>query len=480
MKNFKLISLALVICMLAALISCFAVSAADQADAYCIADLRFSEDNKRGDITFNGAHIVEENVMTGAVTIELDAETATIDMVFAKDIFKEGDSGNIINDCPINVKDTENHPYFVFDYASADDVVVASMIAHYTRKDKAESSALADLYLNSMTDSGYAQYQMGGTECNYFNGADGTTSTVAYGIWDWGKYVTGSDTKIFDDGIHRFCDVTCKLTGSVGKRITFYKFGVYSTTDNLVLQLGMEEPEATPDRSEDPEDSSTPDESSEPEAPVLNVIKPTLNTTITAGAMTVITKPADGLASYNVRWSARILLAPTETAGVYTIVEIQTPDGTDEPTFSKLDTGYIVLAIHGDDSLDTNSESVQIRNAWMGLDAGTLVTFEGYDFEALTVADDATVSYEEQTPDEPSQEPDDSSDPEASSEPDASKGEESSKADDESKTEESSKPEESKTEENKDNGGFPWWIIIVVVAVIAVAVVVFIVVKKKK
>lgn len=473
MKNFKLISIALVICMLAALLSCFAVNA-EQASDYCIADLRFSEDNTRGNIELNGAHIVEEDVVTGAVTIELDEKTATINMVFAENFFKEGDGGNIYYDCPINVKDTEKHPYFVFDYASADDVVVSSMIAHYTRKDKAETSALGDLYLNSMMAADYVSYQMGGTDCNYFNGADGTTSTVAYGIWDWGKYVTGSDAKVFDDGIHRFCDVTCTLTGSVGKRLTFYKFGVYSTTDNLVLQLGFDQPEATPDSGDTSDESSEPED---PETPVLNVIKPSFNTTITAGATTIITNPADGLASYNVRWCARILLAPTETAGVYTVVQIQTPDGTDDPTFSELNDGYIVLAIHGDDSIDNNSESVQIRNAWMALEAGTTVTFEGYDFEALTVADDATVSFEAASPDESSQ-PDESSEPDESSDSEESKTDESSQPE-ESKTEESSKAEESSKTEETEGGSFPWWII-VVVAVVVIAVVVFIVIKKKK
>lgn len=505
MKHFKIISLALVICMLASLVTCFAVSG-ETVDDYCLADLRFTQANES--LTLTGAHVVAETI-DGVITIQLDSAEATITMSATNSI---------------DVLSTEKHPYFAFDFAG--DVKVDSMIAHYTRKDKGEKCA--DLYLNSMNaDANYASYRVGD---KFLCSEDGTDS---YGIWDWGKYLCPDpsnppEKKVYENGIHSFKDVTCKLSGEVGKRITFYKFGVYFTSDASVLELGESCGEADMEviklshinnynfgnyealiltqagKTEKeitgwesiwwrmyvvenvdgkyvatkyyrnvnevitttvPEggfllyiygdhdaakfdddllgyefydlegilskDSAAIDTTVNPcmhlyaKAPAepepLNpddytITGAAVDTKITAGAKTVITDFSDGyIEALNLKYCGCILLAPTETAGIYTIVETKAASGDGFKGFdSEIKEGYIAIAIHG----QSGEESGTFRNRWTDLEVGTQVIVSGYNFEAELVNDDAYVTIyispnqvpvipqpEEQPSEDPSQEP---------------------------------------------------------------------------
>ncbi len=493
MKHFKIISIALVICMLASLISCFLVSA-EASDDYCLADLRFTQAN--GTLTLDGAHVVAET-LDGGITIELDATEATVSMSATNSI---------------NVLDTSKHPYFAFDFAG--EVKIGSMVAHYTRKDKGDGN-FADLYLNSMLEM--ADYQVG----TVYKDATSITSTRAYGVWDWGKYLCPDPSnppaaKVFDDGIHRFNDVSCTLSGEVGKRITFYKFGVYCTTDNAILQLGASRGEAdmllfkvshvnkysygvyesiiltgdgktvkeqcgyalewwnvfqienvdgeyTVTKVYKADDGSSKGDVTIPaggfmlcvykdcdankfgndlvgyrfydlegileetvmqidttSSPAMNIyarapepvldpddytIHPSVNTSITTNAKTIVTDPST-VANYNPNWSGRVLLAPTETPGIYTVVETQKPNGS-APTFTEtIGEGYIILLLHG----ETGQPDGTIRDSWLALKPGTEIVISGYNFEAGLVNEDAYATiYTDQVPviPQPSEEPSD-------------------------------------------------------------------------
>lgn len=206
---------------------------------------------------------------------------------------------------------------------------------------------------------------------------------------------------------------------------------------------------------------------------------PTINSAISAGSTTVVTNFGDAwYTTYNTVWSGNVLLAPTDDPEVYTVVESVQGQGAEITFASEIGEGYIVLALHGDNTDGDDTASCVLRNKYLALEAGTEITFKGYDLVngELTAGNPMVwyVEEQEETPsDDPSQEP---SQDESSSEP-VSDEPSDEPVSDASKAEESSKTEDNASE---DNGGFPWWIVIVAVAVIAIGVVVFIIIKKKK
>lgn len=158
--------------------------------------------------------------------------------------------------------------------------------------------------------------------------------------------------------------------------------------------------------------------------PVLNpddytITGAAVDTKITAGAKTVITDFSEGyIETLNLKYCGCILLAPTETAGIYTIVEAKAASVDGFKGFdSQIKEGYIAIAIHG----QSGEESGTFRNKWTDLKVGTQIVVSGYNFEAELVNDDAYVTIytdqvpvipqpEEQPSEDPSQDP--SQDPE--------------------------------------------------------------------
>lgn len=209
------------------------------ADDTIIANLLPSNNEENGKLTLDGCTLEEND--DGSITFTLTKATATFKMVFAESFYAEGKGGTIYNDSPIDIS---KPAFVVYDYASADGVKMSEVIAHYTRKDKAPDNKLADLWLTSMEDPKYAEYS--------------EVSGEGYGVWDWAKYVNASkEKKVFDDNIHRFCDLTGNLAGTVGSKITLYSFYVSSTKD--VKDLGKVRPEPTKQEtsSEEPAEESS-------------------------------------------------------------------------------------------------------------------------------------------------------------------------------------------------------------------------------
>ncbi|GEM_PF-1344530 len=495
MKKIRLLSLALVVCIVASLCVCFGVTA-ETAEDYLLADLRFSEDNTRGQLQLTGAVIYDEDIVTGAVTIELTSASATVDMIFAENFFAEGGSGTVHAGEAINVNDTAKHPYFAYDYASADGVVVGNCIAHYTRKDKAANSSVADLWLSSMTGNDYTQYQK--------------VVGDGYGVWDWGAYLASKGTSgVFDDGMHRFTDVTCPLVGTVGSRITFYTFGVYYTCDNEILQLGTERPEPTPKE----ESKDEPKEESKEEKPAYTVVSEKnffvmgydVEECDGCGIVYTVADTASG-------WSSHYAFTPNDD-GTFTLtgtsigigsgagVALSVPEGgfvyvlnqgNNWPDLMKDKKGDGASGEWYDDETHlalpnyTSAavlEAIANANLWK---VGNIFEFDGLDLEDKELIDENDVQYYEDsyvcslkvrllTP-----YVEEDSEDESAAESEAESAAESQPETSKTESKEDSKAEQSA--DTKDNAaGFPVWAIIVIaVAVVAIIVVVVIVVKKKK
>jgi hypothetical protein len=192
-----------------------------------LANLMPSKDTKVGKLALEGCTMTENN--DGSVTFTLTATSATFKMVFAENVYKEGSGGTIYSGEAFNIR---NDVFVVFDYGTADGITFDA-IAHYTRKDKAANNVLADLYLSSMqsTDANLKKYQK--------LGGDG------FGVWDLGSYVRNEkkDAGIFEDNMHRFCNLEGNLSGKVGGKLTIYKFYASSTAD--VKDLGKVRPQKT-------------------------------------------------------------------------------------------------------------------------------------------------------------------------------------------------------------------------------------------
>ncbi len=453
---------ALFLCVvLAAAVLVIPTSAVTAAD-YCLADLSFSTDSTKGNLTLDGAKILNVDIVTGAVTVELTKEKASLKMVFQ-------DADNVYNDMPINVKDTSKHPYFAYDYSSADDVEIEDLIFHYTRKDKQADGKLADLYLESMEeDKKYEKYRK--------------VSGDNYGVWDWAAYllIDKKDTGLFDDGIHRFYDVDCTLKGTVGKRIVFYRMGIYYTDDNAILQLGTVRPEPTEDPVTPPEPDKDPLENiTLPE----NVIEgtafttATINTTITDKSQTVVTDLSDAnVAKMNLKWTANVLLAPAED-GNYTVASVATGDGKD-PTYPDAGEGYIVLGLHGGES-DNETDAFKLKAKWAALEVGSVVVLQGYDLKNGTVGEGAVI-YALPAGATPPAVSGDTSSEDVSSVDTSSEATSSEDTSSEATSSTAVSTDESKEETGKSDSLTWLWIVIAVVAVAAVAAVVVVISKKKK
>ena len=395
-----------------------------------------------GKVTANNCDITYND--DGSVTFTITGAGASVNVVYAEGATVwAGDAFN-----------AKEGAYFVVDYGSADGATLGqSTQAHYTRKDKEAAGTVADLWLTSMEGSDYAQYQKAK--------GDG------YVIWDIGTYISSSDSKVFDDGMHRFTSLELYVDGSVGSSVTVYRF--YVGTADAVEGIGTVRPEAkVPDVSED-ENSAPAIEVEIPEG-AINLGKVPLNTGITTGSTTIVTDPSI-IHNYNVKWTACALLRPTETEGEYEVVATKWLDGDDSFLFEEAEEGDVVLSIHGDDDADGSKAN---REALVALPAGSIVTAVGYDFAKITAADDAVVFFVPATvEDEVSETPDESSEA----------ADESEEANESEKADDTSVPAANESEAGKEDVGNTGLIIGIVAGVVAVAVivvVVIVVVKKKK
>ncbi len=400
-------------------------------------------DDSNGKVTTNNCEYTCN--ADGSVTFTVTGAGASVNVVYAEGATVwAGDAFN-----------AKEGAYFVVDYGSADGATLGqSTQAHYTRKDKEAAGTVADLWLTSMEGADYAQYQKAK--------GDG------YVIWDIGTYISSSDSKVFDDGMHRFTSLELYIEGSVGSSVTVYRF--YVGTADAVEGIGTVRPEAkVPD---EPEESETPAIEVEIPEGAVNLGRSPVNTSIVAGSTTVISDPSI-MQNYNVKWTSCALLRPTETEGEYSVVAVQWLNGDGEFLFADAEEGDIVLSVHGDETVEGSQAN---RDALDTLVAGDIVTVLGYDFEMLTAADDAVVFFVPNT----GSESDDSSEPaDESEEP----SDESAPAD-ESKPADESAPvvdnSEAAGEDEGGNTGLIIGIVVGVVAVVAIVVVVIVIVKKKK
>ena len=436
----KFISAILVLMLVFTSLFVISTSAAEADDI--VHSLLPAANDVNGKVTTNNCDITYND--DGSVTFTVTGAGASVNVVYAEGATVwAGDAFN-----------AKEGAYFVVDYGSADGATLGqSTQAHYTRKDKDAAGTVADLWLTSMEGSDYAQYQKAK--------GDG------YVIWDIGTYISSSDSKVFEDGMHRFTSLELYVDGSVGSSVTVYRF--YVGTADAVEGIGTVRPEAkVPDVSED-ENSAPATEVEIPEG-AINLGKVPLNTGITTGSTTIVTDPSI-IHNYNVKWTACALLRPTETEGESEVVATKWLDGDDSFLFEEAEEGDVVLSVHGDDDADGTKAN---REALAALPAGSIVTAVGYDFAKITAADDAVVFFipatvedeVSETPDESSEVPSDESAPEA-----------------DDKSEDASVPATDGSETpSDDEGGNTGLIIGIVAGVVAVAVivVVVIVVSKKK
>lgn len=226
----KLVSVLLA--LLLAVTGVFALTASAAEEDTIIHSLLPSNKSEDGVLTSSGCTIAYND--DGSVTITLTATAASVTMTYI-------DGSIIYADHPFNVNEGA---YFVYDYASADGAELGgTCIAYYTRKDKEAAGTYAELWLVSMESSDYAQYSKASGE--------------GFGIWDLGSYISSSDAKKFDDGLHRFVSVTFPINGPVGSSLTLYRY--YIGTADSVEGLGSVRP--TVNEVSEPEESVTEDTS---------------------------------------------------------------------------------------------------------------------------------------------------------------------------------------------------------------------------
>jgi hypothetical protein len=436
----KFISAILVLMLVFTSLFVISTSAAEADDI--VHSLLPAADDTNGKVTLNNCEYTCN--ADGSVTFTVTGAGASVNVVYAEGATVwAGDAFN-----------AKEGAYFVVDYGSADGATLGqSTQAHYTRKDKDAAGTVADLWLTSMESSDYAQYQKAK--------GDG------YVIWDIGTYISSSDSKVFEDGMHRFTSLELYIEGAVGSSVTVYRF--YVGTADAVEGIGSVRPEAKVPEVSEPDESEPAVDIEIPEGAV-NLGRAPVNTSIAAGSTTVVSDPAI-IHNYNVKWTSCALLRPTENENEYSVVAVQWLNGDDSFLFADAQEGDIVLSVHGDETVEGSQAN---RDALDTLVAGDIVTLIGYDFEKLTAADDAVVFFVPNT----AEQPDDSSEPaDESEEP----SEEPSK--DESK-EDTSVPATNDSEApSDDEGGNTGLIIGIVAGVVAVAVivvVVIVVVKKKK
>lgn len=161
--------------------------------------------------------------------------------------------------------------YVAVDFGTAGQIVISSMILHYTRKDKQELGTFADLYLDSMYSNNYAAHRKQVDGASYDATNPFVNGSSHYVVWDWGKYLMDyGPNKYFEDKMHKFVDIditfgteqTQKCT--IGSQITFYTIAVVSDAN---VKLGTVTPDPIvddPDPSDDPANSDDPDPSDDP------------------------------------------------------------------------------------------------------------------------------------------------------------------------------------------------------------------------
>ena len=219
----KFISAILVLMLVFTSLFVISTSAAEADDI--VHSLLPAANDVNGKVTTNNCDITYND--DGSVTFTVTGAGASVNVVYAEGATVwAGDAFN-----------AKEGAYFVVDYGSADGATLGqSTQAHYTRKDKEAAGTVADLWLTSMEGADYAQYQKAK--------GDG------YVIWDIGTYISSSDSKVFDDGMHRFTSLELYVDGSVGSSVTVYRF--YVGTADAVEGIGTVRPEAkVPDVSED-------------------------------------------------------------------------------------------------------------------------------------------------------------------------------------------------------------------------------------
>ena len=437
----KFISAILVLMLVFTSLFVISTSAAEADDI--VHSLLPAADDTNGKVTTNNCEYTCN--ADGSVTFTVTGAGASVNVVYAEGATVwAGDAFN-----------AKEGAYFVVDYGSADGATLGQNTqAHYTRKDKEAAGTVADLWLTSMEGSDYTQYQKAK--------GDG------YVIWDIGTYISSSDSKVFEDGMHRFTSLELYIEGAVGSSVTVYRF--YVGTAEAVEGIGSVRPEAKVPEVSEPDEPAVDVEI--PEG-AINLGRVPVNTSIVTGSTTVVTDPSI-IHNYNVKWTSCALLRPTENENEYSVVATQWLNGDDTFLFADAKEGDIVLSVHGDPAVEGSQAN---KEALTALPAGSIVTLAGYDFAKLTAADDAVVFFvpAETTPDpETSETPDESSEPADESE----EVNESEKADDTSVP--AANESEAGEKEESGNTGLIIGIVAGVVAVIAVVVVVVIVLKKKK
>ena len=195
----------------------------------------------------------------------------------------------------------------------------------------------------------------------------------------------------------------------------------------------------------------------------------TVNGSIVGEGVVLITA-SDKVANANLRWAISVMLVPTETEGVYTVLFVHTGDGND-PAIT-LEEGQVLLGVHSSSSDPTQIGEYQNVNgklAAMALEVGDTVTVSGVDLETGIVSADASIIVGAASAG-------DESVPETESTP----ADESTPANESVPADTSAPADSSETSADVPAGGDNTWIYIAcgVAAVIIVAVVVVMVKKK--
>ena len=114
------------------------------------------------------------------------------------------------------------------------------------------------------------------------------------------------------------------------------------------------------------------------------------NTTLQGECVVIITGN-DYITSANLKWAIAVVLDHSD-GNKYTVLAVNVGNGT-EPSIT-LTEGQIVLGVHSstsDTSLASEYQNVYGKNAAAALEPGDTVSFVGFDFDTLTMADGAMI-----------------------------------------------------------------------------------------
>ena len=114
------------------------------------------------------------------------------------------------------------------------------------------------------------------------------------------------------------------------------------------------------------------------------------NTTLQGECVVIITGN-DYITSANLKWAIAVVLDHSD-GNKYTVSAVNVGNGTD-PSIT-LTEGQIVLGVHSstsDTSLASEYQNVYGKNAAAALEPGDTVSFVGFDFDTLTMADGAMI-----------------------------------------------------------------------------------------